>query len=238
MDLEAQAKALAEMFGEQEDLHEDLQPWLTEGPLGACLRHPLVYNIIHSPIQNAMVNRRLEAQLEAKNGALKAGDWGTYVFLFERPWRLMAFSNISWHLAGPDYWELLGKVWSDTENAHQNMDAWREFLMADPEGREMMSSPDVRCVFELPPEKGGLAPTTQIYRGYCYDESAAGFSWTLDKARARWFAGRLREPDAPPARIVSGEVARENVLAYITSRDEQEIVCLPEHVEQCRTELA
>lgn len=228
----AQMEALAEMFGAYEDLHPDLVPWLDEdGPLGSCLRHPLVYSIAHSPVQNAMVNRRFEAQLKAKNEALKAGNWRQYVWLFERPWRLEAFASISWHLEGPNYWEMLGQVWSDTENAWQNMDEWHELLTADPEGREMMSSPDVRCVFSLPPEQGGLLPMTQVYRGYCHDSAAAGFSWTLDKARARWFAGRLRDKLAdPPARIISGQVAREHVLAYITSRDEQEIVCLPENV--------
>ena len=102
----------------------------------------------------------------------------------------------------------------------------------------MMSTKDVRCVFELPPEQGGLLPKTRIYRGYRFDDAAPGFSWTLDKARARWFAGRLRTDDHPDPKIVSGYVAREHVIAYITSRDEQEIVVLPEHVTEIEVERA
>lgn len=222
---------------------EELDPSLAlyvdeDGPFGPSIKHPLVFSIVHTPAMNAFVNAQLRQKKEALKRAKSKSDWYTCVWLHERPYRLDAFLDISQHLDGPRYWELLGDVWSDTENSWQNTDKWREALTADREGREMMSDKDVRCVFDLPPEEGGLLPMTRIYRGYRFDDALQGYSWTLDKARARWFANRLRQDDHPSPKIASGFVAREHVIAYMTSRDEQEIVTLPENVTELEIEEA
>ncbi len=215
----------------REELDPELAMYTYEDSLfGSSIKHPLVFSIVHTPAMNAFVNAQFKQKKEALKKAKNKCDWNACVWLHERPYRLSAFLDISWRLDGPRYWELLGQVWSDTENAWQNMDDWRNALTADSEGREMMSDPDVRSVFDLPPEKGGLLPMTRIYRGYCFDDALQGYSWTLDKARARWFANRLRQDDHPSPKIASGFVAKEHVIAYITSRDEAEIVTLPEHV--------
>lgn len=235
---QSQIDYLTELMARQEDLRPELKPWLDpDGPFGPSLKHPLVYSIMHSPQMNAMVNEQFTAKRQALREAKAEERWHTCVFLYERPYRIHAFMDISWHLDGPDYWELLGQVWSDSENQWQNHDEWREALTADPEGREMMSTEDVRCVFTLSPEDGGLLPMTQVYRGFCHDGRETGFAWTLDKARARWFSTRLRQTDDPPARIAKGLIAREHVLAYITSRDEQELVLFPENIVDMSIEV-
>ena len=228
---------LEKLLRTQEELDPALALYIDrDGPFGPSIKHPLVFSIVHTPSMNAFVN----AQFKQKKAALKKAknkcDWRSYVWLHERPYRIDAFLDISWRLDGPRYWDLLGQVWSDTENSWQNMGEWREAFTADREGREMMSDEDVRCVFDLPPEEGGLLPMTRIYRGYRFDDALQGYSWTLDKARARWFANRLRQDDHPSPKIVSGFVAREHVIAYITGRDEQEIVTLPEHVVELEIE--
>lgn len=234
-----QLREFEKLLQTKEELHPDLALYIDEdGLFGPSIKHPLVFSIVHNPVMNAFVNAQLKQKREALARAKAERDWDTCVWLHERPYRLDAFLDISWHLDGPRYWELLGQVWSDTENSWQNIDRWREALSADAEGREMMSDKDVRCVFDLPPEKGGLAPETRIYRGYRFDDALDGFSWTLDKARAWWFAHRLRQDDHPSPKIASGFVAREHVIAYITSRDEQEIVTLPEHVTNLEIEEA
>lgn len=227
------------LLGTKEELDPALALYMDEdGPFGPSIKHPLVFSIVHNPVMNAFVNAQFKQKKAALKRAKNRGDWYTCVWLHERPYRLDAFLDISWRLDGPRYWELLGNVWSDTENSWQNTDRWREALTADREGREMMSDEDVRCVFDLPPEEGGLLPMTRIYRGYRFDDALQGYSWTLDKARARWFAHRLRQDDHPSPKIVSGFVAREHVIAYMTGRDEQEIVTLPEHVTELEIEEA
>lgn len=230
---------LEKLLRTKEELDPELALHLYEdGMFGPSIKHPLLFSIVHSPSMNALVNAHFRSKKKAVKEAKDKCKWPTYVWLHERAYRIDAFLDISWRLDGPRYWDLLGQVWSDTENAWQNKVEWREALTSDLDGREMMSDEDVRCVFDLPPEKGGLLPMTRIYRGYRFDDALQGYSWTLDKARARWFANRLRQNDQPPPKIASGFVAREHVIAYITGRDEQEIVALPEHVTELEIEEA
>lgn len=225
------AREIEKLLRTQEELDPMLAMYVDDdGPLGTSIKHPLVFSVFHVPGLNAFVNAQFKAKKEALAKAKEKGDWEACVWLYERPYRLDAFLDISWHLEGPQYWELLGRVWSDTENSWQNIDAWREALTADAEGREMMSDEEVRCAFTLPPEEGGLLPMTPVYRGYRFDDALNGFSWTLDVGRAKWFARRLRQDDHPAPKVAKGLVAREHVIAYIISRDENEIVALPEHV--------
>lgn len=221
---------LMELLTRQEALDDELKPWVTEeGAFGPMLKHPLVFEIMFDATRCARVNAMLRQKKEMLAKAKADENWLSYIYLHERPYRIDAFRDISWQLADTDYWKLLGNVWVDSENIWQNREEWREMLEADEYGREAMSTEDVRCVFTLPPEKGGLLDETVIYRGYRDEDGLEGFSWTLDKARAKWFARRLAHR-GETALVAEGRVKREHVIAYITERDEQEIVVMPEHV--------
>lgn len=234
--VKAQLAFLEELMAKAEDLDPALVPWLAEGPFGQSLKHPLVFEVVYHPQANARLNYAFQQKRRLLAEAKAAGRWHEAVFLYERPYRVDGFADICWHLDGPAYWELLGQVWSDTENAWQSYEQWGELFTADPEGRLMMSTPDERSAFTLPHEQGGFLPRTRIYRGFGYDGGLDGFSWTLDKGRARWFATRLRIDGDPTPKIASGWVARENIIAYLNGRDEQELVVLPEHVEDIEIE--
>lgn len=230
MSTQDEAAAFMELMTREEEMHDDLKPWVVDdGPFGPMLKHPLVQEIFFDPRRCARVNASYAYKLEAIVKAREQKQWGRYIFLRERPWRAGILHEISHQLSGREYWDLAGQVWVDSENCYQYEDEWYEILTADPTGREFMSSEDSRCVFTLTPEKGGLLPETRIYRGFSHDDALSGFSWTLDRARAKWFAQRSawRKGDIP--KVASATVAREHVIAYITSRDEQEIVLLPEH---------
>ena len=218
-----------DLLSRLEPLDPELEPFMEDGPLGRMLRHPLVYSLCHDPARSGLANAQRKYKKEALAKAREEKDWHTYVYLHERPYRLDAFSDICWDLAGGEYWELVGDIWVDSENIYQNRDEWREVLESDEPEREYMSSEKDRVVFALTPEKGGLLPLTTVYRGYNYEDGLDGFSWTLDKSRAKWFAKRFLHR-GETAMVAEGTVARENVLAYHTGRDEQEIVVLPENV--------
>jgi hypothetical protein len=221
---------LLELMTREEELHDDLKPWVVkDGPFGPMLKHPLVQEIILDTSRCARVNMSYAFKLEAIADAKIKQQWDRYIFLRERPYRPMILQEVAEMVEGPAYWNLVRQVWVDSENCWEYHDEWYDMLTADPAGREFMSDEDVRCVFTLPPEVGGLLPETPIYRGFAHDDALDGFSWTLDRARAKWFARRAawRKGDVP--RVATAKVKREHVIAYITSRDEQEIVLLPEH---------
>jgi hypothetical protein len=226
------ADQLMELVTRKEELHEDLKPWIVnDGPLGPMLKHPLVQDFVFDQTRCARLNLTYAYKIEAVADALAKEEWRRYVFLRERPYRAAVLQELSEIISGEQYWTLAGDVWTDSENCWQYQEEWYEMLTVDPIGREFMSSEDVRSVFTLPPEKGGLLPETQIYRGFCHEDALDGYSWTLDRARAKWFANRAvwRSGEKETPMVASATVAREHVIAYITSRDEQEIVLLPEH---------
>jgi len=77
---------------------------------------------------------------------------------------------------------------------------------------------------------GGLAETVTIYRGYQYNASMRGMSWTVDRDRAIWFARRFARRAAPKLATVT--VARSKILAYFDGRNESEVVVLPRDLKQ------
>jgi hypothetical protein len=190
-----------------------------------------VYSIFHAPQMNGMVNALLKQKKAGLERALCKDDWETYVFLHERPYRLDAFMKIRHDITrSQNYWTLLGHIWQDSENIWQHLDDWR-LLFEEPERgyMEFFMDDDDRKAFSLPPQKGGMPATFPIYRGFNYDGGEDGFSWTIDRARAEWFARRFSDSDHQPL-VAAGTVGRKDVIGYLTGRGEQEIVVLPENV--------
>ena len=225
-----QEQDLIELMTREEELHDDLRPWVVEdGPFGPMLKHPLVQEIFFDQTRCARINLSYDYKLRAVAEALSKQQWDRYIFLRERPYRPMILQEVAQFVEGAEYWKLVHQVWVDSENCWEYHDEWHDMLTADATGREFMSDEDVRSVFTLPPERGGLLPETKIYRGFSWDEALDGYSWTLDRARAKWFADRSawRKGDVP--KVATATVKREHVIAYITSRGEQELVLLPEH---------
>ena len=107
------------MFSDLQE--EELDPELLEyqeqhDVLGNCIRHPLVYSVLHPPQMNGMVNKQLRAKKQALEKALETRSWHSYIYLHERPWRLHALQEISGDIDSPHYWSLLGSIWVDSEN--------------------------------------------------------------------------------------------------------------------------
>ncbi|MNW36760.1 hypothetical protein D3C74_137790 [compost metagenome] len=67
-----------------------------------------------------------------------------------------------------------------------------------------------------------------IYRGINEHTNPHGYSWTLDIKKAEWFARRFFS-DAPS--VISAKCYIGDVIAYITDRDEEEIVIHPDDVK-------
>jgi hypothetical protein len=102
----------------------------------------------------------------------------------------------------------------------------------------MMSAAEGRALARLPDD-------TTVYRGAGNESQVRGFSWMLDRARAEWFARRfvgeysaealsrlsridLNHESRPV--VASGQIAKQEVIAYMDGRAEREIVALPESV--------
>src|SRR5438477_3145900 len=81
------------------------------------LSHPLLVRARIDPQRAALVNKEYLAKKRAvKRAKSSLGDGSDYIFLHERPYRLMALERIANHLSSSDYWRLVGKVWMGSEN--------------------------------------------------------------------------------------------------------------------------
>lgn len=203
------------------ELDADLAPFIEgDGPMGPMLRHPLAYAMFYTPEQNRMLNRGYHAKRAALHTALDERDWSSYVFLHERPYRLEAFLELGEHLADDPaaYWSLFGRVWIDSENIRQNYEVWTRLLrLGDRVEMRAMMDDDERARLDVMPSE------FTIFQGHT-DERDDGWSWTLDLGTASWFARRFaRLEDASPL-VTEGKVKRDDVIALLTSRNEEEVL--------------
>jgi hypothetical protein len=216
---------LQELMETQEELDPELEAYREVSEQGwDMIRHPLVYSVLHVPQMNALVNAQLKAKKKAMARAVHKRDWHSYVFLHEKPYRIDAFAAVCGRIGDSRYWELLGDIWTNTENMWQNQQSWTECLTAARRYRSHMMTAEERGTLNLYPARG-----IPVYRGFSVPGGEVGLSWTVNKTVAKFFACRLAELHHSP-RIAAGFVDRRNVIAYFNGRDESEVVVLPNNV--------
>ncbi|HEY1603668.1 MAG TPA: hypothetical protein VGG64_28965 [Pirellulales bacterium] len=170
---------------------------------------------------NALVQNKMESMTSTLDKAIADGNWEAYVFMHPRTDRLRAFLDLPMEDApDEDFWRLLGKIWIDSEFLWQEMKLWKSFLSATRSMRHHIMEKDDRKAFEKLPD------VLTIYRGGEHN----GLSWTVDKAKAKWFAKRLCFGTNKPV-VRTGTCQKKDVIAYFNGRNEKEIVILPSNIK-------
>lgn len=211
-----------------EKLVEDLRPHVTERPMiGAMLHHPFVV----MPISEATVdlaNRLYTQKATQAREAHGRGDWNRYVDLHERPYRFDALMDAMLNDFGEEdpkqFWRLVGRVWTNSENIWQNLDGWLSVWSYEAPFRDHAMEEDDRAAL------ASLPDAIQVWRGVSHPDAAEGMSWSTDKAKAEWFARRFAAMEGRGALLASGTVRKADVLAYFSDRSESEIVVDPSDI--------
>ena len=213
-DADTQLLEYAKIMASTEDLHPDLVPYVSDGPLGKQLRHPLVYQI--GMWGNGFANAYYLQKISDVEKALQNKKYNSYVWLHERPYRIEAFQEIQHLLSDTAYWKLLADIWTDTENQWQNYEEWKELIGSERGSRHyLMDEEDDQILRSLPDE-------VTIYRGCQKRINENGLSWTLDKSKAEFFAKRLGKNGI----ILEKKISKSDIIAVFTSRGESEIIFL------------
>lgn len=207
------------------ELHPDLADYVhPHDTFGQVIHHPLV--IWFMPLDSVtvgIVNSQYEQKRKAVEEALDKCEYERYIWLHERPYRLEAFisliDEIGADITDAQYWQILGEIWTDTENAHQNINEWADLFGADRADRHLLMTEDEIA------ELNALPDTLTIYRGCIHGLNEDGISWTTDRNRAEWFANRFQNPDGTPC-VLQQQIAKSEVIAYITRRSESEVLTL------------
>ena len=185
--------------------------------LGPCVKHPLVYSMMHVPMFNKMVNESLRVKKIAVAEALKDEEWHSYVFLHERPWRVVAFQAIADRMSDADYWRLLSTIWTDSENIRENPRQWERLLKADRPDRHLIMKDHEREALEA------MDAVIPVYQGHTVRRHD-GWSWTTDRWKAVWFGHRFADLEQSRPALTTGHVRKSDVIAFFTARGESEIV--------------
>jgi hypothetical protein len=201
-----------------EALHPDLEKHVRrDNALGSCIHHPLVIQVFHVPQMNKMVNAQYANKLRAVAEARAAREWDRFVFLHERPYRLDALLQVLPKLTGTRKgWKLIEEVWTDAEGVGINFDAWETIFSSG--GARLMMNTKERRAFDVLPE------SVEVYRGAKH-KHRRGFSWTLSREKAEWFAQRF---DMRGAVLLSRTIApARDALALLLGRGEDELLLRP-----------
>jgi len=152
-------------------------------------------------------------------------DWGKYFFTLANHERAAALLDLFHHTNRPSrLWRHVNDVWSmsNSISADENLwdEIWEHSYRRDGTLRRchrfVMRAADRRTF-------GALPETVMVYRG-CNSMSAAyGYSWTLDRSVAEFFAHRVSLASGEPL-VAIAAVPRWFILAYFNEREEQEIV--------------
>ena len=213
---------------DESKLHPDLQPYVETASYGGrILRHPLIY-VVPGPVFWWEVNQRYEAKRKLLDRYETAGDYRGALVVYERPYRLPMLDEYRDMLSHEDFRELLADLWRDTEHPFQfGRLPYDLFAAATEVGGPLTDSEH---------ELDALPERIRVYRGQGLAEPP-GLAWTTDRAKAIWFATRLRSDDSPPPQLISGWCHKRDIYAYLTGRGESEVVIDPARVRAKRAVL-
>jgi hypothetical protein len=203
-----------------EPLLPELERYVVDMPfLGQMIKHPLVNSLFMVP---GWINRQYAQKKQMVEQALKDQNWGSYLWLHERPWRLTVLEQM-WNeqVTGvEELRDLLMQVWMDTEMPHQ--------FGAMPRKLWQRAYASGGVLSDEPEKLAQMPEELVVYRGATRQPTRNCISWTLDLAKAKWFANRLTSVQQKRHRRVwVMHIPKSRVLGYVTNRGEEEIVVVP-----------
>ena len=207
-----------EEYSDSDELLPELKASIIDGGLfnKKSIQHPLVIGDI-GMMPNSYYNNQLMRKKERLKEFENNKEFESYLFLIEKPFRVTFFSDLvkqnKIKKLSKKYWKILSSLWTGSENIFQNKKLWDDLLKDKTNSHYFMSKKDLKFFNAL--EKEFI-----VYRGYKHWEN--GYSYTLDKERAIWFADRFGQNGFVKERLVR----KEDVFAYTNSREENEIIIL------------
>jgi hypothetical protein len=207
-----------EVYSYGEELLPELKASIIDGGLfnSKSIQHPLVIGDL-GMMPNSDYNKQLIRKQERLKEFENDKNFECYLFLIEKPFRVTSFSELvkqnKIKRLSKKYWKILSFLWTDSENIFQNKELWDDLLKDKTNSHFFMSKNDLNFFNSLENE-------FMVYRGYTHWEN--GYSYSLDKDRAVFFANRFGQN----GKVKEMLVKKEDVFAYTNSREENEIIIL------------
>jgi hypothetical protein len=207
-----------EVYSDGEELLPELKSSIIDGGLfnRKSIQHPLVIGDLDL-MPNSYYNTQLIRKQQKLKEFEKNNEFESYLFLIEKPFRVLFFSELvrqnKIKKLSKTYWRILSSLWTGSENIFQHKELWKELLKEKTNSHYFMSKKDLEFYNSLENE-------FIVYRGYNQWED--GYSYTIDKDVAIWFAERFGQNGIIKERLVK----KEDVFAFTNSREEKEIIII------------
>lgn len=224
-----------------EDVPDDLRNYVTDVNGLLFFHHPFLVTML--PLMSSMpLGKALDHKRDAARDDLNSGNWDGFVFTHERPYRMQALQDVVEEKADEldtprgsvRFWKLAADVWVDSE-ASEDDPSWTELMNSPVPNRRAMTSPKDRRRLAQTARQGLLT----VFRGVqaasregALQGALGGWSWTLSRDLAAWFANRWIEQnriDAPDLKpyVVAAQAPADLIAAYLTGRSEEEVLIDP-----------
>ena len=132
-----------------------------------------------------------------------------------KPYRVQFLDFIKDYISGEELGKLLSWVWTQTEFPNQYGTGMLMELFKRADKDSLMDGGEKKIL-------DGLPEVVEIYRGTQVKKAKIrGLSWTLSKAKAKWFADRWKTKSG---KVYKATIARKDIYAYFDGRGEQEVV--------------
>lgn len=116
---------------------------------------------------------------------------------------------------------LIGEVWISVEGMQHRFEEWNEIwshvIDGDGDRLQVMGAED-RKIYDALPDM------LTVFRGHQNDGGEYGWSWSVDRTKAEWFARR----GIGAAKVAIVTIPKRVTLAYFGGRNEAEIVIHPD----------
>jgi len=149
-------------------------------------------------------------------------DWFRYFLFVSTPFRFDMLRAVQENLNDIEFWGSFREIWMHAENLWEDWENIEKLLELNRPQRESIMDAKERAALKK------LPTSIQIFRGGL-TENLDGYSWTLSKEKAEWFAKCRQQQDN--AFSFEGECQKDDVLALFLERDEDEILIAPKKVK-------
>ena len=174
---------------------------------------------------------KINYKQELLNEAINQENWDAVYMLLSKPYRL-SWLEENYDLITDEkaYYEFLKDAYVDSEFPMSGFYEYEDLLKLfwhKNYPKLMMDKDELAFYNQLPNE-------LTIWRGIRVedelDEENIGFSFTLDKEKAEWFAKRFSQDGRGTPMLIEAKVKKDKILSVFLNRGEEEVLVSPDNI--------
>ncbi len=175
---------------------------------------------------------KINFKQELLDEAINQENWDEVFMIIEKPYRL-SWLEENYDLITDEkaYYEFLKDAYIESEFPMVGFYEYEDLLKLfwhKNYPKLMMDKDELGFYNQLPQE-------ITIWRGIRVveelDEENVGFSFTLDKERAEWFAKRFSQDGKGTPMLIEAKVKKDKILSVFLNRGEEEVLVSPDNIE-------